>query len=105
MKKRKRRNIESTRIKKKRRGRSVGSVKYHKMIVRDNDGSLREIRPTDTLWYLLYIKQPPANKRLLQLFRKRFRLPYDSFISLSEDVMAHPMFVRWTRCDAVGNIP
>ena len=29
------------------------SVKRHKILVRDKDGSLREVRPEDTLWYLL----------------------------------------------------
>ena len=39
---------------------------------------------------------------MYRLFRSRFRLPYDSFLSLSEDIMDHSCFARWTRCDAVG---
>ena len=102
LKKRKLADIEMSKPKKRAKKRSV---KRHKLIVRDNDGTLREIRPTDTLWYLLYVNQPPLNERLLRLFRTRFRMPYESFISLSEEIMVHSCFVRWTRCDAVGQSP
>ena len=80
-------------------------MKRHKLFVRDNDGSLREIRPIDTLWYLLYVNQPPQNERMYRIFRSRFRLPYDSFLRLSEDIMDHSCFAQWTRCDAVGESP
>ena len=72
--------------------------------MRENDGSLRDIRPTDTLWYLLYVNQPPIDQRMHRLFRTRFRMPYDSFLTLSEDSMVHSCFARWTRCDAVGEV-
>ena len=81
------------------------SVKRHKLFVRDTDGSLREIRSKDTLWYLLYVNQPLQNERMYRLFRLRFRLPYDSFITLSEDIVVHPCFAQWTRCNAVGESP
>ena len=35
--------------------RSRRSVKRHQLIVRDDDGNLREIKPKDTLWYRLYV--------------------------------------------------
>ena len=82
--------------------RESRSVKRHKLLVRDNDGSLREIRPEDTLWYQLYVNQPPQDERMAKLFRNRFRLLYESFLTLSEEVMNDPMFVRWTKSDAVG---
>ena len=44
------------------------SVQRHKILVRDSDGQLREILPTDTLWYLLYVATPPNYKRLLNKF-------------------------------------
>ena len=90
-------------IRKKRK--ALRSCKSHGIYVRDDDGSLREIMPTDTLWYLLYVVQAPANERLHQLFRIRVRMPYDSFISLSHELMSHSSFIRWTRCDAVGKQP
>ena len=102
LKKRKRRMIQPSNRKKRK---AIRSCKSHGIYVRDHDGSLREIRPTDTLWYLLYVAQAPANKRLHQLFRTRFRMPYDSFISLSHELTSHSSFTRWTRCDAVGKQP
>ena len=81
------------------------SVKRHKILVRDDDGHLREIRPEDTLWYLLYVVHPPTCTNTLKLFRLRFRLPYASFIELSNDIATHPIFERWTRNDAIGEKP
>ena len=66
-------------------------VKRHKLMVRDEDGSLREIKPVDTLWYLLYVSNPPTSQRMSKLFRLHFRLPYQSFISLSNDISKHDM--------------
>ena len=102
LKKRKLCKIETNVTKKRKAQRSV---KRHGIFVRDDDDSLREIRPTDTLWYMLYVVQAPANARLHRLFRTRFRMPYDNFISLSHEVKAHSSFRRWTRCDAVGEKP
>ena len=101
-KKRKHTSIDSLTSKEERKNRTV---KRHKTIVRDNDSSLCEIRPTDTLWYLFYVNQTPIYQRMHRLFRTRCRIPYDSFITLSEDVMVHSCFARWTRCDAVGESP
>ena len=89
----------------RKKARAPRSVKRHKVLVRENDGSLREILPTDTLWYLLYVAHPPQNKRLSDKFRLRFRLPYDVFLELSEEIKHHELFQQWTRCDAVGNHP
>ena len=43
---------------------SFRSVKKHKLLVRADDGSVRALMPTDTLWYLLYVKTPPQDNRL-----------------------------------------
>ena len=88
-----------------RRIRTPRSVKRHKLMVRDKDGTLREIRPEDTLWYLLYVAQPPSSKRMMKLFRLRFRLPHSSFVSLCATIKTHELFRQWTRCDAVGCYP
>ena len=101
---RKRRSSSKMEIPRKK-ARMPRSIKRHKLFVRDNDGSLREILPTDTLWYLLYVAHPPQNKRFSDKFRLRFRLPYESFLQLSEDIKHHELFKQWTRCDAVGNHP
>ena len=39
--------------------RKIRSIKKHQLWVRDDDGQLREFKYTDTLWYLLYVKEPP----------------------------------------------
>ena len=81
------------------------SVKRYKLEVRDTNGSLREIRPEDTLWYMLYVRNSPLNERMSQQFRYRFRIPYESFLSLYDDITNHPCFAQWSRSDAVGDKP
>ena len=81
------------------------SVKRHKIIVRDKDGSLRETRQEDTLWYLLYVALPHSSKRLLALFRLRFRLPYQSYIDLSDEIYEDSNFEQWRNNDVSGESP
>ena len=77
-------------------------VKKHKLLARKDDGSLRELTPEDTLWYLKYVKTPSWNDRLKKQFRSRFRMPYESFIDLHESIDNHPLFQRWKTKDATG---
>ena len=79
--------------------------KKHKLLVRSDDGSLRSLTPTDTLWYLLYVKSPPRDDRLKSIFRTRFRIPYSYFIELSNDIINHEIFSRWRNPDATGQSP
>ena len=67
------------------------SVKRYKLLVCDNDGSLCEIKPTNTLWYLLYVKDPPCNNRMAKLFRFRFCLPYNEFMTLVSELKGHDL--------------
>ena len=78
------------------------SVKKHKILVRDPSGCIREIKPTDTLWYLLYIGTSPRNNRLRKLFRTRFRLPHHSFLELANEISHHELFARWSSSDCTG---
>ena len=89
-------------INKKKKQTRIRSIKRHKLMVRDSDGSLREIRPTDTLWYLLYIAHPPITERIFKLFRLRFRMPYQSFLDLAENIRCNEKNSQWTRADAAG---
>ena len=41
-------------------------IQKHILLVRDNNGKLCEFKPTDTLWYLMYIKEPPRNNHFLK---------------------------------------
>ena len=87
----------------KSKQRKSRSVKRYKLLVRDDNGELRELLPTDTRWYQLYVQSEPLNNRSRAAFRLRFRIPYQSFIALSEEIEAHDLFYRWTQKDAVGD--
>ena len=84
---------------------SVRSLKRHPIICRADDGSLREATYKDSTWWRLYLETPPVGKRLLKIFRNRFRLPYDEFVTLSNDILSHELFARWTHNDACGSKP
>ena len=55
--KRKLESMCSTAITKRRK--QTRSVKRHKILVRNDDGTLDELKPKDTIWYRLYISAPP----------------------------------------------
>ena len=78
------------------------TVKKYKILVRDPNGCLREIKPTDTLWYLLYIVTSPRSNRLRKLFRNRFRLPHHSFLELANEISHHELYARWSSSDCTG---
>jgi len=80
----------------------IRSVKKHETYFRDVDGSIRAFLPTDTLWYKLYCKGEPQNNRLKMMFRKRFRMPHNSFVSICNDISKNKIFDRWRYHDAVG---
>ena len=61
------------------------------------------IRPEDTLWYMMYVTHHPPSERMFCLFQLRFRLSYESFMSLSEYVKNDLLFAQWSRSDAVGD--
>ena len=71
------------------------SVKRHR--------TLEELKPKDTIWYRLYVALPPRNKRIHDLFRTRFRVPYSAYLNLLEDISNHPSFAEYHRCDCIGH--
>ena len=79
------------------------SVKRHRILFRKDDGTLEELKPKDTIWYRLYVASPPRNKRIHDLFRTRFRVPYSAYLNLLEDIGNHPSFAEYHRCDCVGH--
>ena len=104
MKKNKRkRNNQSMSSKKKRI--CLRSIKRHPIMCRADDGTLREATCKDSTWYSLYLHSPPVGKRLLKIFRNRFRIPYDEFIKLSDDIIKDELFTRWSNNDASGKKP
>ena len=67
------------------------------------DGELEEIPSTESSWYNLYVSCPnTTDKRFLQKFRRRFRLPYNSYLEFVEDTHEGDWFPRWTGTDAQG---
>ena len=80
----------------------IQTLKKHLTLVRGDDGSLCEVKPQDTLWYLLYVRQPSRNKHLAALFRRQFRLPYGSFLQLLDDLRNHLSFREYTSWDCTG---
>ena len=41
-------------------------VKKHKLIVRYSNGLLHELKPTNTLWFIMYVTNSPRTQRLLK---------------------------------------
>ena len=96
--------------KQKRDARSVASnrskrtvKKHNTLLYRDTDGIVKPLTWNKSIWYLNYIENPrPSEKKWNEKFRKRFRMPYESFIELGMMAEASPKFDRWKKKDAVG---
>ena len=44
------------------------SVKKHYVLYQDNDNTLKRLVPRQTMWYYVYVKDPPRNLQLANLF-------------------------------------
>jgi hypothetical protein len=51
----------------------------------DNNGERQPLLPTDTPWYKCYVQGLIRSSHFEALFRRCFRLPYDSFLTLVQD--------------------
>lgn len=72
---------------------------------RNNNG----YNPNDCLeseWYRRYVKFPdhPLNKKHINLFRRRFRMPYDSFKDLVQEAREDNWFPNYEKPNALGHI-
>ena len=101
----KKRILEESTIKPKKKRRTDRSVKRHHTQVRCEDGSLRNATFKDSNWYSLYIDNPPTSNRLLKRFRNRFRIPYPEFLELVNEIKDHDLFSRWRNKDCTGTPP
>jgi hypothetical protein len=81
--------------------------KRHKRIIlarRSENDELEEIPPTESMWYNLYITCPQVHdERFQKKFRRRFRIPYNSFIEFVEDAKDNEWFPRWQSTDCTGH--
>ena len=87
------------------KAKKLRSVKRHTIQVPNKDGTLRNLTFKDSTWYNLYINSPQDSNRKLKIFRRRFRLPYNEFLKMVEDIKEHEFFTRWTKKDCIGNEP
>ena len=81
------------------------SVKRHALLHHTDDGKVRDVNFKDSTWYCLYLRCPPEGERLNAMFRRRFRVPYSVFVELSNEIIQHDLFSRWTKKDCTGNDP
>jgi hypothetical protein len=63
---------------------------------RTENGEKEVIRPTESMWYCLYVAFPQIDcKRFHHKFRRRFRLPYQDFVDLVKQARDENWFPRW----------
>ena len=85
----------------KKRSRRYQKKRKSKII---SDGTLITYRPIDSTYYRDYIDSPDIGCDVFQEdFRERFRMPYDSFLKLFDEIKGHILFQKWTKCDCFGN--
>jgi hypothetical protein len=90
----------------KKRRKSKRSVKTLRPYYFDNDGNVVYLLPTQTFWYLMYVKSPPlCDKKFHHKFRRRFRMPYETYRSLLDRLEVCDIFGRWYGKDATGTDP
>ena len=63
----------------------------------DEDGNKCPIPPEKSCWFTMYVDNELliTDKKMKEKFRRRFRLPYVSFLDLVEQCKSHEMFHRW----------
>ena len=55
-----------------------------------------DVDKTKTIWYIHYLLYPKLdNRKFLALFRRRFRMPYESFARLLITIKHEEAFIRW----------
>jgi hypothetical protein len=65
-------------------------------------GELKCINPTESFWYLYYIKNALLDdKRFFARFCARFLLPYSQFKEFVEDCRNRALFKRWKGSDEI----
>jgi hypothetical protein len=62
----------------------------------DDNGKKIILRPRQTLWYMMYVKNPAVdNDKFNKKFRRRFRMSHEQFKRLVERVVGDDSFMRW----------
>ena len=90
-------------LKKKRKKRSGRNVKSLRPYYFDDEGRVVYLLPSQTYWYLVYVKNPPTEDILWQKkFRRRFRLPHSEYLVMLKRLEDSGYFQRWYSTDASG---
>ena len=62
------------------------------------------LSPRTSPWWSMYVELPNLQlQKFHHKFRRRFRMPYEQFLKVLEDMKDEELFCRWSNaCDAVG---
>jgi hypothetical protein len=83
---------------KKKRHKKGCIMKYDEEL-----GHTRPMRPDESSWFCLYVKNLSTSNRFLKKFRRWFPLPYQQYLELFRDAIEGEWFPRWTSSkDAFG---
>ena len=67
------------------------------------NNELIPMEPRETIWWGMHVQSPPLNeKRFHKKFRRRFRMPHNSYLDLLQLLKESYSFVSWTTEDATG---
>ena len=99
-KQRKRLVTPAAKVKRRRRRRS----KANRPRGEGDNGAIYELTPRQSGWYYKYVLQPkPQESVFRRKFRRRFRLPFEEYVELLEEVKANQeIFGRWMSTNAAG---
>jgi len=63
----------------------------------NEDGVKVPIKPTESMWYTMYVNNPliAGNESMYDKFRKRFRLPYNNYLELVDMCRLDYRFDTW----------
>ena len=77
--------------------------KRRKFMPRSNEG-YDPISSLDSQWYKRYVKYPHAkqNAKHFSLFRRRFRMPYQSYLNLVHEARDNNWFPQYEKYNAIG---
>lgn len=87
---------------KKRRIRRKSVIQYV-----TEEGETKAVEPKESMWWFMYVQSPqPGVPHFEKTFRQRFRLPYQKFKELVEEIRTASSFSRWTSAgDATKRMP
>jgi DDE superfamily endonuclease len=79
-----------------RKARAKRRFKANTSFYLDDNGEKVFLRPRQTSWYMMYVKNPAENcDKFKHKFRRRFRMSLDHFKQLLEMVQDNDIFRRW----------